>query len=212
MFESIPDATQLYPIPTSQRVMFVANLDLPPNVHIGAYTYYDDPSGPEGFFRNILYHFDFTGDQLFIGKFCSLATNTKFLMNGGNHRVDAVSSYPFMIMGGDWQSRFEQENDFPTKGDTHIGNDVWTGWNTTIMPGVTVGDGVIIGSSSVVTKDIPPYAIVGGNPAKIIRMRHDDQIIAKLLEIKWWDWPIQQITEHLPAISGTDVQALLAID
>lgn len=211
MFTQIPDAKALHPISAAPQVMFVANLDLPANIEVGAYTYYDDPAGPDAFYNNILYHFDFTGDVLRIGKFCALARGTKFLMNGGNHRTQAISTYPFSIMGGDWANRLEAENDFPHKGDTIIGNDVWTGWNSTILPGVTVGDGAVIGASAVVTKDVPPYAIVGGNPARVIRMRFEDSVIEQLLSLGWWNWEIEKITQHIPAISGTDIGALLSL-
>lgn len=208
MFRNIPDCNALYPLPEHKRIMFVRNLDLPGNVSIGEYTYYDDPLGPEAFWNNILYHFSFVGDRLEIGKFCSLATGTKFLMNGGNHRTAPLSTFPFVIFGGDWANRFAEESNFPVKGDTIIGNDVWTGWNSVIMPGVKIGDGAVIASCSVVTKDVPAYAIVGGNPARIIRQRFEDKIIEALLEIQWWNWDVGKITQYLPAISGADIEAL----
>ena len=200
-YENIPDPNQLYPLPGHKRVMFIKNAALPDNVTIGDYTYYDDPRGIEAFKANILYHFDFTGDRLVIGKFCALATNTKFIMNGGNHRTDGLSTYPFMIFSGDWAGRFPEEQDFPIKGDTIVGHDVWLGYNATVMPGITIGDGAIVASESVVSSNVPPYAIVGGNPAKIIRMRYADDVIDRLLKIRWWDWDIQKITRYLPLIS-----------
>lgn len=209
-FDSIPSPKDRHPVMGHDRLVFVNTLDLPDNVEVGDYTYYDDPEGVEAFRANILYHFDFTGDRLVIGKFCALATGTKFLMNGGNHRVGALSTYPFMIFGGDWAGRFADEAKFPTKGDTVIGNDVWTGWNSTIMPGVRVGDGAVIAASAVVVKDVPPYAVVAGNPAQVVKMRFDEQTIAALLDIRWWDWPVEKITRHLPAISGSDIEALKA--
>lgn len=212
MFQKIPDCNDLYPVPEHKRIMFVRNLDLPANVEIGEYTYYDDPGGPEAFRRNILYHFEFIGDRLTIGKFCALATGTRFLMNGGNHRTAPFSTYPFILFGGDWRNRFPDENNFPVKGDTTIGNDVWTGWNSIIMPGVTIGDGAVIASCSVVTKDVPAYTIVGGNPARVIRQRFDDKIVEKLLELQWWNWDIDKITHNLPAISSADLNALAAAD
>ncbi len=211
IFENIPNPNQLYPLPEHKRVMFIKNADLPDNVEIGDYSYYDDPRGIEGFKENILYHFDFTGDKLIIGKFCSLATKTKFIMNGGNHRIDALSTYPFVIFSEDWKGRFPEEDDFPMKGDTVIGNDVWTGYNCTIMSGVKIGDGAVIAAEAVVSADVPPYAIVAGNPARIIRMRFSDDVIAALLRIRWWEWDIQKITRHLPDISGNNIQQLLNI-
>lgn len=211
MFENIPDPNRLYPLPEHKRVMFIKNADLPDNMCIGDYSYYDDPRGIEGFKENILYHFDFTGDRLVVGKFCALATKTKFIMNGGNHRTDALSTYPFVIFSGDWRGRFPEEENFPMKGDTIIGNDVWTGYNCTIMPGVNIGDGAVVAAEAVVSSDVPPYAIVAGNPARIIRMRFSEDVIAALLKIRWWDWDIQKITRHLPEISGQNIHQLLKI-
>ncbi len=206
--QAIPDPRELFPMPEHRRVMFAANLDLPPNVEIGDYTYYDDPGGPEAFRRNILYHFDFTGDRLVIGRFCALATGLKFVMNGGNHRVDGFSTYPFPIFGGGWAGHFDSELDFPMKGDTRIGHDVWIGWDAAIMPGVTVGDGAVIASRSVVSRDVPAYAIAAGNPARIVRMRFEDAVIRRLLAIQWWHWDAAKITRNIPAISGADIEAL----
>ncbi|MEM6649680.1 MAG: CatB-related O-acetyltransferase [Pseudomonadota bacterium] len=210
-YGNIPDAQQLHPLQDHPRITFLQNLSLPPNVSVGAYSYYDDEKGAEAFQKNILYHFEFTGDHLKIGKFCALASGTKFMMNGGNHRIDAFSTYPFMIFGGDWANRFPEENDFPSKGDTVIGNDVWMGWNSVMMPGIEIGDGAIIASHAVVTKDVPPYAIVAGNPATIIRLRFSEEIISILLKLKWWNWDVDTITTHLPIISGSDVGALKSL-
>ena len=203
-----PDPDALHPMPGHPRVMFVKNLDLPPNIEVGAYTYYDDPDGPGAFQRNVLYHFEFTGDRLRIGKFCALATGTKFLMNGGNHRISGPSTYPFVIFGGAWAGRFAEETAFPNRGDTLIGNDVWTGWDSTILPGVTVGDGAIVATRAVVADDVPPYAVVAGNPARVVRLRFGADTIARLLRIRWWDWDAEKITRNLPATSGGDVDAL----
>lgn len=205
-----PDPDILHPLPGQQRVFFVKNLALPPNVEVGAYTYYDDPDGPDAFLRNVLYHFDFIGDRLRIGRFCALGAGTRFLMNGGNHRTTAPSTYPFVIFGGGWSGRFDGEADFPTRGDTTIGNDVWTGWDSTILPGVTVGDGAIVAARAVVSRDVPPYSVVAGNPARVVRTRFAPDDIARLLGIQWWNWDAAKITRHLPAISGGDVAALEA--
>ena len=203
-----PDPDALHPMPGHERVMFVRNLPLPANVDVGAYTYYDDPEGPDAFLRNILYHFAFTGDRLRIGRFCALATGTRFLMNGGNHRTEGPSTYPFVIFGGAWAGRFPGETDFPNHGDTVVGNDVWTGWDSTILPGVTIGDGAVVAARAVVTRDVPPYAVVAGNPARVVRMRHDAATVEALLRIRWWDWDAAKITRNLPAISGGDLAAL----
>lgn len=203
-----PDPDSLHPVPGHSRITFIRNLDLPPNVDVGAYTYYDDPAGPGAFLDNILYHFAFLRDRLRIGRFCALAAGTRFLMNGGNHRLDAPSTYPFLIFGGAWAGRFPEEMAFPNRGDTVIGNDVWIGYDATILPGVNIGDGAVVAAKSVVTRDVPPYAIVAGNPATVVRMRVPPDIAVRLQAVAWWDWDAERITRHLPAISGGDVAAL----
>ncbi|GJD77603.1 CatB-related O-acetyltransferase [Methylobacterium gregans] len=203
-----PDPSQLHPLAEHPRVTFLRNLDLPPNVEVGAYSYYDDPAGPGAFLDNILYHFAFLGDRLVIGRFCAIAAGTRFLMNGGNHRLDAPSTYPFAIFGGAWATA--PTGKFPNRGDTVIGNDVWLGYESTVLPGVTVGDGAVVAAKSVVSADVPPYAIVAGNPARVVRMRFSDADIAHLLRIAWWDWDADRITAHLGAIGDGDVDALEA--
>ena len=175
---------------------------------MGDYTYYDDPDGPEHFEKNVLYHFDFIGDRLIIGKFCAIAKNVTFIMNGANHQSAGFSTYPFFIFGNGWEKSAPQPGDLPFKGDTEIGNDVWIGYNATIMPGVKIGSGAIIASKSVVTSDVPAYAVVGGNPAKIIKQRFDDKTISALLSIAWWDWSSDKITTHLDAITHNNLDAL----
>lgn len=207
-----PDPDLLHPLPQHPRVVFLKNLALPPNVEVGAYSYYDDPAGPDAFLRNLLYHFEFLGDRLIIGRFTAIAAGTTFLMNGGNHRTAAPSTYPFQIFGGAWLGRFADELVFPDRGDTTIGNDVWIGWKATILPGVTIGDGAIVAAGSVVARDVPAYAVVAGNPARVVRMRFTDAEIADLLRIRWWDWDIAEITAAIPAVSGGDVAGLVAAD
>lgn len=203
-----PDPDLLHPVPEFPRIMFVKNLTGLPNVEIGAYTYYDDPAGPEAFRANILYHFAFTGDRLVIGRFCAIATGAKFMMNGANHRMDGLSTFPFAIFGAGWRGRFDGELDTPSRGDTVIGNDVWIGYDSLIMPGVRIGDGAIIGARSVVAADVPPYAVVAGNPARVVRMRFDAATIARLLELRWWDWEIAAITRNIPALSAGRLEDL----
>ena len=203
-----PDLDALHPMPGHERVTFIRNLDLPENVEVGAYSYYDDPAGPQAFLDAILYHFPFIGDRLVIGKFCALAAGTRFLMNGGNHRLDGLSTYPFSIFGGDWIGRFEGELNFQNRGDTRIGNDVWLGYRSTVMPGVSIGDGAVVAAHAVVSADVPPYAIVAGNPAKVVRRRFSDEVAARLQAVAWWYWPIERITADLPLISGGDIAAL----
>lgn len=207
-----PDPDALHPLPAQPRIMFVKNLTDLPNVRIGAYTYYDDPDGPEAFRRNILYHFAFLGDRLTIGRFCALATGARIMMNGGNHRTDGAATYPFPILGPDWQASYAGAFGFPNRGDTAIGNDVWVGYDALILPGVTIGDGAVVGARAVVTRDVPPYAVVAGNPARIVRRRFDDADIARLLEIRWWDWEIGRIRRHAAALSGGRVADLASLD
>jgi len=188
--------------------MFIRNLPgLPANVEIGEFTYYDDPAGPDAFLHNVLYHFDFRGDRLRIGRYCAIATGVQFVMNGGNHRTAGISTFPFPIFEA-WRGQWDGEFDFPSSGDTTIGNDVWIGRDALVMPGVTVGDGTIVATRSVVTRDVPPFAIVGGNPATVIRMRFDDATVERLVRIAWWDWPAERVTEAIPLISQADVDAL----
>jgi len=203
-----PDPQQPYPLPDQDRLVYLQPFITRPNIIVGDYTYYDDPNGPEHFEEHVLYHFDFIGDKLIIGKFCSIAAGVKFIMNGGNHRTDWFTNYPFPVFGHGWE--VAMPDTWPHKGDTVIGNDVWVGHGVTIMPGVQIGDGAIIATGSVVTKSVEPYAIVGGNPAQPIRKRFDDETIAALLEIRWWDWEIAKITRNLKAICGGDLAALRA--
>ncbi|RUR09701.1 CatB-related O-acetyltransferase [Legionella septentrionalis] len=200
-----PAPDTLYPIPGSERTVFLKNIVKNPNIIIGDYTYYDDPVDIYNFEKNVLYHFDFIGDKLIIGKFCQIAANVKFMMNGGNHYLDGFSSFPFII----FQSYWPEIPFIPNrKKDTIIGNDVWIGYDATIMPGVNIGDGAIIGTRAVVTKDVAPYEIVGGNPAQVIRKRFDDETIDFLLQLQWWDWPIEKIRQHVLAIMDGNKNAL----
>jgi virginiamycin A acetyltransferase len=207
---AFPDPTVLHPMPGQPSVMFIRNLpDLPARIEVGEFTYYDDPGGPEAFLANVRYHFDFRGDRLVIGRYCALATGVTFVMNGGNHRTAGVSTFPFPIFEA-WRGRWDGEMDFPTRGDTVVGNDVWVGYDALVMPGVRIGDGAIVATRSVVTADVPPYAVVGGNPARVIRTRFDEATVERLLRIRWWDWPPERVAEAIPLISGADVDALEA--
>ncbi|NER80998.1 MAG: CatB-related O-acetyltransferase [Leptolyngbya sp. SIO1D8] len=195
-----------HPITGQTRLVYLKNILTNPNIIVGDYSYYDDFENPENFERNVLYHFDFIGDKLIIGKFCAIASDVKFIMNGGNHRTDWFTNYPFPVFGNGWETAMPK--DWPHKGNTIIGNDVWIGYGAILMPGVTVGDGAIIASQSVVTKSVAPYSVVGGNPAREIRKRFDDKTIQVLTELQWWDWDIAKITRNLQAICGSDLEAL----
>ncbi len=190
------------------QVGYLKNYITSEQIIVGDYTYYDDPDGPERFEQNVLYHFPFIGDKLIIGKFCAIAKDVKFIMNGANHKISGFSTYPFQIFGNGWEKVIPKEGELPYKGDTIIENDVWIGYESTIMPGVKIGSGSIIASKSVVTNDVPPYSIVGGNPANIIKYRFNNDTINQLLDIAWWNWNPEKITNNLEAIVGCDLSYL----
>ena len=202
-----PDKNQVFPLPGYGRMCFLKNIIRNPNIVVGDYTYYDDFEDVNNFERNVRYLFDFTGDRLVIGKFCMIASGATFIMNGGNHLTDAVTAFPFAVFGQDWQGAMEGKH-YPSKGDTVIGNDVWIGHQATVMPGVRVSDGAIIAANATVTRDIEPYAIVGGNPAVTIRKRFSDEDIEDLLELRWWDWDIEKITRNVKLLTSIDLDAL----
>lgn len=204
-----PSPNTPHPMPGFPQVGFLKPLVKNPNIQVGDYSYYDDPDGPEQFeSKCVLYHFPFIGDKLVIGKFCALARDVKFIMNGANHKISGFSSFPFFIFGNGWESSLPPDDEMPYKGDTVIGNDVWIGYEALIMPGVKIGDGSIVASRSVVVSDVPAYSVVGGNPARVIRQRFSQEIIDELLTLKWWDWPVDKISRNLSAIMGADLWSL----
>ncbi len=202
-----PDKNIKFPLENIERLCFLKNIIKNPNIIVGDYTYYDDFENVENFERNVKYHFDFIGDKLIIGKFCMIASDVKFIMNGGNHLTNAISTYPFVIFGHGWENAMDGK-EHPLKGDTKIGNDVWIGFNSTIMPGITIGDGAIIATNSTVVKDVEPYTIVGGNPAREIKKRFSQNVIDRLLKLKWWDWDIEVITRNVQNLTDIDVDKL----
>jgi virginiamycin A acetyltransferase len=216
--QPIPDPATRYPLRDYPHLVFLKHFIRSPLIEVGDYTYYEDPNGPEHFeARNVLYHGG--GDRLIIGRFCAIATDVRFLMNFGLHNQAGISTFPFQIFGGAWGDAMQRGRDAGWapeewrgngvfKGDTVVGHDVWLGRDAMILPGVTIGDGAIIAARAVVTHDVPPYAIVGGNPARVIRMRFDDTTIARLRAIAWWNWDRETITRHLPAIMYGDLQRL----
>ncbi len=192
------------------RVCFLKPVVKNPRIEIGEFTYYDDPVKPEKFEEKcVLYHYEFIGDRLIIGRFCALATGLVFIMNGANHIMSGFSTYPFEIFGHGWEKDFDPAAAVDqSKGDTVVGHDVWIGREATIMPGVTIGSGAIVASSSVVVSDVPPYAIVGGNPAQPLKSRFDPATVERLLAIAWWDWPPEKITRNLDVLRRMDLAAL----
>lgn len=205
-----PNPLEKHPMSGFPQVCFIKNTVTHPNIVIGDYTYYDDPEDSENFERNVLYHFPFIGDRLVIGKFCAIARDVKFIMNGANHKISGISTYPFQIFGNGWEQVMPQLVDLPYKGDTVVGNDVWFGYDCLIMPGVRIGNGAIISSRSVVVSDVPSYTVVGGNPAKVIKERFSPETVLALEEVAWWEWPIDKISKHLAIIVSADIEALKA--
>ena len=204
---NLPDPDVIFPN-EYKTSCFIKNVVKAPNISIGDYTYYDDTDDPAGFEqKNILFNYPEFGDKLVIGKFCQIAAGTKFIMGPANHRISSVTTYPFNVFGGAWSENTPPHmSQLPFKGDTIIGNDVWIGRESVIMPGVKIGDGAIIGAYSVVTKDVPPYSVAGGNPAKFIKKRFDEELIELLLKIKWWDFEPEKLVQFLPLLCEPDLE------
>lgn len=206
-----PNPNTVHPMEGFPQVCFIKNTVCNPNIIIGDYTYYDDPVDSQDFERNVLYHYPFMGDKLIIGRFCALATDVRFIMNGANHKLDGVTTYPFSLFGNGWERVTPSLEDLPFKGDTVVGNDVWIGRESLIMPGVKIGDGAIIAARSVVVSDVDPYSVVGGNPATLIRRRFEQHVVDELLEIAWWNWSEPDITSNLEALVAGDVETLRSV-
>ena len=196
---------EIYPRPGDLQTVYLKDVVTGPNIEIGDYTMYNDfERDPRDFERNnVLYHYPVNGDKLRIGKFCSIACGAKFLFNSANHTLRSLSTYPFAIFYEEWGLEGKDiRQAWENKGDIVIGNDVWIGYQAVILAGVTVGDGAIIGSRAVVTRDVPPYTIVGGVPAKPIRKRFDEETIARFRALRWWDWDQETIRRAIPAIQA----------
>ncbi|MEV5877461.1 CatB-related O-acetyltransferase [Streptomyces sp. NPDC052101] len=207
MTVSIPNPETLHPLPGHDRVVLLRPLVTDPRIEVGEYTYYDDPDGATEFERrNVLYGYG--PERLVIGKYCAIAAGTRFLMAGAAHPTMGVSTFPFTMFGGSWTERtLDLVTNMPSRGDTVIGNDVWIGYQALIMPGVRIGDGAIVAAGAVVTADVEPYTMVGGNPARPIRRRYEDADVERLLRAAWWDWPTELVTEHLRTImAGTPAE------
>ncbi len=203
----IPDPNAIFPNEYG-TTCFIRNVVKAPNISVGEYTYYDSEDHPELFEQtNVLFNYPFFGDKLIIGKFCQIAHGTTFIMGAANHRLGSATTYPFNVMGGVWREISTPHiEELPHKGDTVIGNDVWLGRNCTILPGVKIGNGAIVAACSVVTKDVAPYTVVGGNPARFLKKRFDDGTAALLEELRWWDLPPEELTEIIPVLCDTDMK------
>lgn len=196
---------KIYPRTGDHQTVYLKDVITNPNIEVGEYTMYNDfVNDPREFEKNnVLYHYPINGDKLIIGKFCSIACGAKFLFTSANHKMSSLSTYPFPIFYEEWGLDAKDiRNAWDNKGDIIIGNDVWIGYEAVIMAGVTIGDGAIIGTRAVVTKDVPPYTIVGGVPAKPIRKRFDDATVERLIKLRWWDWEHEKIAQSIAAIQA----------
>lgn len=196
---------KIYPRTGDHQTVYLKDVITNPNIEVGEYTMYNDfVNDPREFEKNnVLYHYPINGDKLIIGKFCSIACGAKFLFTSANHKMSSLSTYPFPIFYEEWGLDAKDiRNAWDNKGDIVIGNDVWIGYEAVIMAGVTIGDGAIIGTRAVVTKDVPPYTIVGGVPAKPIRKRFDDATVERLIKLRWWDWEYEKIAQSIAAIQA----------
>ena len=206
--------SRVYPRPHDGQTVYLKDVITGPNIEVGEYTIYNDfVRDPRDFEKNnVLYHYPVNGDRLVIGRFCSIACGAKFMFTSGNHSMQSLANYTFPIFFDEWGLDAKDICDaWDNKGYTVIGNDVWIGYEAVIMPGVKIGDGAVIGTRAVVTKDVPPYTIVGGVPAKPIRRRFDDATVEKLEALRWWDWDEDRLKRALPAIQAGDIAALAAL-
>ena len=200
----VPDPTKIHPLKArNESVVYIKPTITRKNIEVGDFSYFDGSN----FEKHVTHHYDFIGDKLIIGKFCQIGRNVEFVMNGANHQINSITTYPFYIFKG-WDQKPTDEKDLPYKGDTVVGNDVWIGQNVTILPGIHIGDGAIIGANSVVSKDVSPYSVVAGNPIKLIRKRFDDELIGLLLTFKWWNKPIEEIQEILPLLANSNINEI----
>ena len=195
-----PNPNNPFPVQGISYVTYIKPTLKNPNIIVGDFTYISDSD----FENHVTHLYDFNGDKLIIGKFCQIAAGVEFIMNGANHQMNAVSTFPFYIFEG-WDMELPSLRDLPIKGDTIIGNDVWIGQNATILPGVQIGDGAIIGANSVVGSNVAPYTIVVGNPARMVKKRFDEELITLLLRLKWWDKSIDTINSLIPILTNSNL-------
>jgi virginiamycin A acetyltransferase len=195
---------RLHPVSGQERVVFLKPLVRNPQIQVGDYTYYDDPDAALEFERDA-FLYGYGPERLIIGRYCAIASGVRFIMSGANHADLGPSTFPFGIFGGAWAERtMDLVMSAESRGDTVVGNDVWLGYRALVMPGVAIGDGAVVAAAGVVTSDVPPYAIVGGNPARVLRRRFEDDDVERLLRAAWWDWPVELVTEHARAIMAGD--------
>ncbi|MGB0098393.1 MAG: CatB-related O-acetyltransferase [Solirubrobacteraceae bacterium] len=201
-----PDPTVVHPVASQPRVVFLRPLVRHPAIEVGAYTYYDHPTRAEHFDEDaILYAFG--PERLIIGRFCAIAAGVRFVLPGANHADRGPSTFPFGIFGAPWETTMDLVLSAPSRGDTVVGHDVWIGYQALVLPGMNIGHGAVIAAASVVAADVPPYAVVAGNPARIVRRRFNDDDVERLLHAAWWDWPPAVITAHARTImAGTPVE------
>ena len=195
-----PNPNTIYPIKGYDKEIYVKPTIKNPNIVVGNFTYIADSE----FESHVTHLYEWNGDKLIIGKFCQIASGVEFVMNGANHQMNSVSTFPFYTLEG-WDMELPASSDLPLKGDTVIGNDVWIGQNAVILPGVHIGDGAIIGANSVVGSNVEPYTIVIGNPAKVLRKRFDNELIELMLKFKWWDKSIEEINDLIPLLTCSDL-------
>jgi len=209
---TIPDSSLMYPRKNDKLTIYLKNAVSKDGIYVGDFTIYNDfYRDPRDFEKNnVLYHYPVNHDKLIIGKFCSIACNAKFIMTSGNHAMNSLSNYTFPIFYDEWGlDVFRVTDAWDNKGDIEIGNDVWIGYDSVIMSGIKIGDGAVVAARALVSKDVPPYTIVGGTPAKMIRKRFPDDVISKLIDLKWWDWPVEKIRKNIPIIQSGNITGLL---
>lgn len=207
---AIPEK-QIYPRTGDKETIYLKSVITDPSIQVGDFTMYNDfVNDPVLFVKNnVLYHYPINHDRLVIGRFCSIACGAKFIFNSANHTLSSLSTYPFPLFFEEWGlDRKDVTDSWDNKGDIVIGNDVWIGYEAVILAGVTIGDGAIIGTRALVTRDVPPYTIVGGIPAKPIRKRFSEDVITKLTDIRWWDWPTEKIRANIGAIQAGRVELI----
>ena len=199
----IPSPNTIHPITGYDKEIYIKPTIKNKNIIVGDFSYIADVE----FESHVTHHYNFINDKLIIGKFCQIASGVEFVMNGANHQMNSVTTFPFYTLEG-WEQTPPTLNDLPIKGDTIIGNDVWIGQNATILSGVHIGDGVIIGANSVVGSNVEPYTIVAGNPARKIRKRFDDELIEILEKLKWWDKSIDEINNLIPILTSSNIEVV----